>query len=83
MHHSLCIFFEQVGLERVVSQVMWGIQGQQVTQAFQGLGFLEIQAQKVKYTFWPLKSKTKQDLFFLAFGNFFVIYLLIVKSELK
>jgi len=51
MHHSLCIFFEQVGLERVVSQVMWGIQGQQVTQAFQGLGFLEIQAQKVKYTF--------------------------------
>lgn len=51
MHHGLCIFFEQVGLEQVVSQVMWGIQGQQVTQAFQGLGFLETRAQKVKHIF--------------------------------
>lgn len=58
-HHVLCgktdcnllTFFEQEGSEQMVSQVIQDTQGQQVTQAFQGLGFLETQVQKVKYTF--------------------------------
>lgn len=49
--HSLFIFFGQVGLEQEVSQVIQDIQDQQVTQAFQGLGFLGTQVQKVKYSF--------------------------------
>lgn len=48
---NLLTFFEQEGSEQTVSQVIQDIQGQQVTQAFQGLGFLETQVQKVKYTF--------------------------------
>lgn len=48
--HSLLIFL-QVGLEQEVSQVIQDIQDQQVTQVFQGLGFLETQVQKVKYSF--------------------------------
>lgn len=35
-----------VGLEQEVSQVIQDIQDQQVTQAFQDLGFLETQVQK-------------------------------------
>lgn len=48
---GLLIFFVQVGLEQEVSRVIQDIQDQQVTQVFQGLGFLETQVQKVKYSF--------------------------------
>lgn len=51
IHYSLLIFFIQVGLGHKVCKVIQGIQGQQVTQAFQGLGFLDTQVQKVKYSF--------------------------------
>lgn len=65
VHHSSLIFFVQVGLEQEVSQVIQDIQGQQVTQASQDMGFQETQVQKVK----KKKKKAKWETFTFGFSS--------------